>query len=192
MNWFEKILPPKIKTVSRIGRKGVPEGLWNKCTACQAVLYGVELTHSLLVCPKCNNHMRLGAMERLESFFDEGSIQWIAENILPLDILKFRDQKKYKDRLQEARKNSQSSEALIAATGKINGGNVSAVAFEFKFMGGSMGSVVGERFVQAANHSLNNQHGRHFPSIGNEVTCRNFHWLQTNADSFVEPFVSST
>ena len=156
MNWFDKILPPKIKTVSRIGRKGVPEGLWNKCTACQAVLYGVELKHSLLVCPKCNNHMRLGAKDRLESFFDEGSIQWIAENILPVDILKFRDQKKYKDRLQEARKNSQTSEALIAATGQLNGVNVSAAAFEFKFMGGSMGSVVGERFARIADHSLKN------------------------------------
>jgi acetyl-CoA carboxylase carboxyl transferase subunit beta len=156
MNWFDKILPPKIKTVSRIGRKGVPEGLWNKCTACQAVLYGMELTHSLLVCPKCNNHMRLGAAERLESFFDEDSIQWIAENIRPVDILKFRDQKKYKDRLQEARKNSQSSEALIAATGQISGVNVSAAAFEFKFMGGSMGSVVGERFVRIADYSLDN------------------------------------
>jgi acetyl-CoA carboxylase carboxyl transferase subunit beta len=157
MNWFDKILPPKIKTVSGIGRKGVPEGLWNKCTACQAVLYGVELTHSLLVCPKCNNHMRLGARERLESFLDEGSIDWIAENIRPVDILKFKDQKKYRDRLQEARKNSKSSEALIAATGQINGVNVSAAAFEFKFMGGSMGSVVGERFVRIADYSLSNQ-----------------------------------
>ncbi len=156
MSWFDKILPPKIKTVSKIGRRGVPEGLWNKCTSCQAVLYGVELKHSLLVCPKCNNHMRLGAKERLESFFDEGSIQWIADNIRPIDFLKFKDQKQYKDRLQEARKKSQISEALLAATGRINELNVSAVAFEFKFMGGSMGSVVGERFVQAADHSIKN------------------------------------
>ena len=156
MNWFEKILPPKIKTVSKIGRKGVPEGLWNKCTACQAVLYGVELKHSLQVCPKCNNHMRMGAKERLESFFDQGSIQWLAENVNTVDIFKFKDKKKYKDRLQEARKASKLSEALLGATGQINGLSVSAVAFEFKFMGGSMGSVVGERFVQTANHSLEN------------------------------------
>ncbi len=156
MNWFDKILPPKIKTVSKIGRKGVPEGLWNKCTACQAVLYGVELKHSLQVCPKCNNHMRMGAKERLESFFDQGSIQWLAENVNTVDIFKFKDKKKYKDRLQEARKASKLSEALLGATGQINGLSVSAVAFEFKFMGGSMGSVVGERFVQTANHSLEN------------------------------------
>ncbi|WP_423906159.1 acetyl-CoA carboxylase, carboxyltransferase subunit beta [Candidatus Spongiihabitans sp.] len=156
MNWFEKILPPKIKTVSKIGRKGVPEGLWNKCTACQAVLYGVELKHSLQVCPKCNHHMRMGAKERLESFFDQGSIQWLAENVNTVDIFKFKDKKKYKDRLQEARKASKLSEALLGATGQINGLSVSAVAFEFKFMGGSMGSVVGERFVQTANHSLEN------------------------------------
>ncbi|WP_424945811.1 acetyl-CoA carboxylase, carboxyltransferase subunit beta [Candidatus Spongiihabitans sp.] len=156
MNWFDKILPPKIKTVRKIGRKGVPEGLWNKCTACQAVLYGVELKHSLQVCPKCNHHMRMGAQERLESFFDQGSIQWLAENVMPVDIFKFKDKKRYKDRLQEARKASKLSEALLAATGRINGLSVCAVAFEFKFMGGSMGSVVGERFVQTANHSLEN------------------------------------
>lgn len=157
MNWFDKIIPPKIKTVSKIGRKGVPEGLWNKCTACQAVLYGVELQKSLYVCPKCNNHMRLGAKERIETFLDSGSAQWMAENILPRDILKFRDQKKYKDRLQEAQKSSQSTEALLVASGKINDINITAVAFEFKFLGGSMGSVVGERFAIAAKHSLDNR-----------------------------------
>lgn len=156
MNWFDKILPPKIKTVRKLGRQGVPEGLWNKCTACQAVLYAVELKHSLQVCPKCNNHMRIGAKERLESFFDQGSIRWLAENVKPVDIFKFKDQKRYKDRLQEARKASKLSEALLGASGQINGLNVSAVAFEFKFMGGSMGSVVGERFVRTANHSLEN------------------------------------
>ncbi len=154
MNWFDKILPPKIKTVSRLGRKGVPEGLWNKCTACQAVLYGVELKQSLQVCPKCNNHMRVDAAERLESFLDKGSVQWIADHVRPVDILKFKDQKKYKDRLQDARKSSNCSEALLVAAGQTSGIDVVAAAFEFKFMGGSMGSVVGERFIQAAQHSF--------------------------------------
>ncbi len=157
MNWFDKIIPPKIKTVGNIRRKGVPEGLWNKCTACQAVLYAVELKQSFQVCPKCSNHMRIGAKERLQSFFDEDSIQWLGEQVKTVDIFKFKDQKRYKDRLQTARKNSQLSEALIGASGRINGLNVAAVAFEFKFMGGSMGSVVGERFVQTANYSLENR-----------------------------------
>lgn len=156
MNWFDKILPPKIKTVSNLTRKGVPEGLWNKCTTCQAVLYAVDLKQNLQVCPKCNHHMRIGAKERLASFFDPGSIEWLAENVKTVDIFKFKDKRKYKDRLQEARKSSNASEALLGATGQLNGLSVSAVAFEFKFMGGSMGSVVGERFVQTVYHSLEN------------------------------------
>ena len=156
MNWFDKILPPKIKKVGSIRKKGVPEGLWDKCTGCQAVLYGVELQRSLHVCPKCQHHMRMGAKARLESFLDEGSIEWIAESISPVDALKFKDQKKYKDRLQESRKSSNSSEALVCAKGQLNGQNITTAAFEFKFMGGSMGSVVGERFVQAVNQSVEN------------------------------------
>ena len=158
MNWFDKILPPKIKTVNRIGRKGVPEGLWDKCTACQAVIYAVELRQGLQVCPKCNNHMRMGATERLESFLDEGSIEWIGEAVRPKDILKFRDEKKYKDRLQEARKGSNATEALVCASGRLKSVDVNAVAFEFKFMGGSMGSVVGERFARTAVSSLERGH----------------------------------
>ncbi len=154
MNWFDKIIPPKIKTVGVMRRKGVPEGVWNKCTSCQAVLYAEELTRSLAVCPKCDNHMRIDAQTRLHTFFDQGSIRFIGENVKPIDIFKFKDQMRYKDRLQAARKKSQSSEALLGATGQINGFNVSAVAFEYEFMGGSMGSVVGERFVQTANYSL--------------------------------------
>ncbi len=154
MNWFDKILPPKIKTVGRIRRKGVPEGLWNKCTGCQAVLYGVELQLGLQVCPKCNFHMRIDARARLESFLDEGSIQWIGESVRPVDVLKFKDSKRYKDRLVDSGKSSQSSEALVCAIGRLNRANITAVAFEFKFMGGSMGSVVGERFVQAVHASI--------------------------------------
>ena len=154
MNWFDKIIPPKIKTVSRIRKKGVPEGLWNKCTGCQAVLYGVELQRSLLVCPKCDSHMRVDARTRLQSFLDTDSIEWLAENVKPVDFLKFKDEKKYKDRLQDSKKSSLSSEALLCASGQLNGLDVCAVAFEFKFMGGSMGSVVGERFVRAVNASI--------------------------------------
>ncbi len=154
MNWFDKILPPKIKTVGRLRRKGVPEGLWNKCTGCQAVLYGVELQLGLQVCPKCNFHMRIDARARLESFLDEGSIQWIGESVRPVDVLKFKDSKRYKDRLVDSGKSSQSSEALVCAIGRLNRANITAVAFEFKFMGGSMGSVVGERFVQAVHASI--------------------------------------
>ena len=154
MNWFDKILPPKIKTVGRLRRKGVPEGLWNKCTGCQAVLYGVELQLGLQVCPKCNFHMRIDARARLESFLDEGSIQWIGESVRPVDVLKFKDSKRYKDRLVDSGKSSKSSEALVCAIGRLNRANITAVAFEFKFMGGSMGSVVGERFVQAVHASI--------------------------------------
>ncbi len=154
MNWFDKILPPKIKTIGRIRKTGVPEGLWNKCTGCQAVLYGVELQLGLQVCPKCNFHMRIDAKARLESFLDEGSIQWIGESVRPVDVLKFKDSKRYKDRLVDSGKSSQSSEALVCAIGRLNRANITAVAFEFKFMGGSMGSVVGERFVQAVHASI--------------------------------------
>ena len=154
MNWFEKILPPKIKTAGKIRKRGVPEGLWTKCSSCQAVLYGVELQRSIHVCPKCSNHMRIDASERLESFLDADSIEWIGEQITPIDVLKFKDQKKYRDRLEEAKKSSGSTEAIKIATGLVDAIPVTAAAFEFKFMGGSMGSVVGERFVRAAAISL--------------------------------------
>ena len=157
MNWFEKIIPPKIKVNTRMGRRGVPEGLWKNCSNCQSVLYGVELEHSLQVCPKCNNHMRIDAHARLKSFLDADTMEILADSVRPVDILKFRDSKKYKDRLGEARKSSQSSEALIAAHGTLHNSPITAVAFEFKFMGGSMGSVVGERFVQAADFSYQNR-----------------------------------
>ncbi|MGI9311229.1 MAG: acetyl-CoA carboxylase, carboxyltransferase subunit beta [bacterium] len=154
MNWFDKIIPPRIKPGAAIGKRGVPEGLWNKCTACQAVLYGVELQHSLQVCPKCGNHMRLGAERRLHAFLDADSLRWLGEAVRPLDMLKFRDRKRYRDRLSEARKSSAASEALLAARGALYGAPVTAVAFEFRFMGGSMGSVVGERFVRAVDCSV--------------------------------------
>ena len=154
MNWFDKILPPKIKPSRRNQKKGVPEGLWTKCPDCQAVLYVVELQKNMMVCPKCNGHLHFHANARLESFLDAGSLNRLGEEVSPVDILKFKDQKRYKDRLNEAKKSSGCSEALQVATGKLNGINITAAAFEFKFMGGSMGSVAGERFAIAAKKSL--------------------------------------
>ena len=155
MNWLDKIIPPKIQTRAGIGKKGVPEGLWSKCDACQAVLYAEELELSIYVCPKCSHHMRIGSHARLNSFLDDGSIDFIGENIQPLDVLRFKDQKRYRDRLTEARKVSGVSEAMIAASGSVSEIPVVALAFDFKFLGGSMGSVVGERFVIAADYSFN-------------------------------------
>ncbi len=154
MSWLDKIIPPKIQTRTGLGKRGVPEGLWSKCVSCQAVLYKEELSLSLQVCPKCGHHMRLGGLERLESFLDADSLEAIGEDVEPKDILKFRDQKRYRDRLAEARKSNRASEAVVGAHGTLNGAPVAALAFDFCFLGGSMGSVVGERFVRAADHSL--------------------------------------
>ncbi|MEA3292505.1 MAG: acetyl-CoA carboxylase, carboxyltransferase subunit beta [Pseudomonadota bacterium] len=153
-NWFDKLLPPKIKTVAGFRKRGVPEGLWSKCEVCQAVLYRSDLEQNLQVCPRCGDHQRIRARERLESLLDEGSLEWIGEELQPIDILKFKDKKRYRDRLSEARKNSGESEALLAAKGLLLQLPVVVAAFEFRFMGGSMGSVVGERFVRAAQVSL--------------------------------------
>jgi acetyl-CoA carboxylase carboxyl transferase subunit beta len=152
MTWFEKIMPSRIKTERRT--RSVPEGLWMKCSACDAVLYRAELERNLHVCPKCGHHMRIQARDRLETFLDpEGQVE-IADNIEPEDPLKFRDTKKYRDRLQAAQKNTQEKDALIVMTGTLIGEPVVACAFEFSFLGGSMGSAVGERFVRAAEHCL--------------------------------------
>ena len=154
MSWLDKIIPPKIQTRTGIGKRGVPEGLWSKCVSCQAVLYREELSLSLQVCPKCDHHMRLGGFERLEAFLDAGSLEPIGEDVEPKDMLKFRDQKRYRDRLAEARKTNRASEAIVGAYGTLKGAPVAALAFDFCFLGGSMGSVVGERFVRTADHSL--------------------------------------
>jgi acetyl-CoA carboxylase carboxyl transferase subunit beta len=152
MTWFEKIMPSRIKTERRT--RSVPEGLWMKCSACDAVLYRAELERNLHVCPKCGHHMRIGARDRLESFLDaEGQVE-IADNIEPEDPLKFRDTKKYRDRVQQAQKTTQEKDALIVMAGSLLGDPVVVCAFEFSFLGGSMGSVVGERFVRAVEHCL--------------------------------------
>ncbi|WFE68061.1 acetyl-CoA carboxylase, carboxyltransferase subunit beta [Thiomicrospira sp. R3] len=152
MSWFEKILP-SIKQVTE-RKKNVPEGLWIKCPKCESVLYRSEVNRNQDVCPKCDHHMRLTARRRLEAFFDEGSSLEIAASVSPVDALKFKDQKKYKDRISIAQKTTGERDALIVQVGKIEGLEVVAAAFEFQFMGGSMGSVVGEKFVRAVNEAI--------------------------------------
>ena len=147
MSWFKKLLPSRIRTESG-NKKSIPEGLWTKCPQCQAVLYKVELERSFNVCPKCAHHLRQGARARLESFLDAEPRVVIGEHVLALDPLRFRDTKKYKDRLISAQKSSGESDALLVMAGRVLGVPLVAAAFEFNFMGGSMGSVVGERFVQ--------------------------------------------
>jgi acetyl-CoA carboxylase carboxyl transferase subunit beta len=152
MTWFEKIMPSRIKTERRT--RSVPEGLWMKCAACDAVLYRAELERNLHVCPKCGHHMRVGARERLEHFLDPEGVVELAENVVPEDPLKFRDIKKYRDRLMQAQKTTQEKDALVVMAGTLQGLPIVACAFEFSFLGGSMGSAVGERFVRAAEHGL--------------------------------------
>ena len=153
MNWFKKILPSRIKTESN-SRRTIPEGVWTKCDDCGAVLYLEELDKNLEVCPKCNHHMKIGARIRLETFLDEELRKEIGVNIHTTDILKFRDIKRYKDRLSQAKKNTGEEEALIVISGNLNGLPVVSCAFEFGFMGGSMGSVVGEKFVLAVEKAI--------------------------------------
>ncbi|HEY5809125.1 MAG TPA: acetyl-CoA carboxylase, carboxyltransferase subunit beta [Povalibacter sp.] len=152
MTWFEKIMPSRIKTERRT--RSVPEGLWMKCAACDAVLYRAELERNLHVCPKCGHHMRIGARERLEHFLDPDDTQELGAGIEPEDPLKFRDSKKYRDRLLQAQKSTEEKDALIVMSGAVLGLPVVACAFEFQFMAGSMGSVVGERFVRAVEHCI--------------------------------------
>ena len=153
MSWFEKILP-SIKQVAE-RKKSVPEGLWTKCPKCESVLYKAEIERNQEVCPKCDHHLRLSARKRLAAFFDKdcATIE-IAGQITPVDALKFKDQKKYKDRIVQAQKSTGEKDALIVQVGKIDGLEVVAAAFEFSFMGGSMGSVVGEKFVRAVNEAI--------------------------------------
>lgn len=153
MSWFEKLLPSRIRTEG--ATKGqVPEGLWSKCDACSAVLYRIELERNLDVCPKCNHHMRAVGRRRLDIFLDAEARIEIGNELVPFDKLKFKDTKKYKDRLLIAQKNTQERDALIVMRGKVKGVSLVAAAFDFRFMGGSMGSVVGEKFVRAANAAI--------------------------------------
>jgi acetyl-CoA carboxylase carboxyl transferase subunit beta len=144
MTWFDKIMPSRIKTERRT--RSVPEGLWIKCPACDAVLYRAELERNLYVCPKCSHHMRIGARDRLESFLDLASGVEIGAEIGPEDPLKFRDSKRYRDRLAQAQKATNEKDAMVVLAGTLHALPIVACAFEFQFLGGSMGSVVGERF----------------------------------------------
>ncbi len=154
MSWFEKLVPEKIRTESSNKRASVPEGLWNKCPSCDAILYNAELEKNFNVCPKCDHHMRISARKRLEMFLDPEDIVEIGEGLKPNDPLKFKDSKKYKDRITLAQKQSQENDALVVMKGALKGKGIVAAAFDFGFMGGSMGSVVGERFVRGINESL--------------------------------------
>jgi acetyl-CoA carboxylase carboxyl transferase subunit beta len=151
MSWFKKIFPSKIDTASK---KGVPEGVWSKCAECNAVLYRAELERNLEVCPKCNHHQRIGARFLLNYFLDAGEYEEVAADIEPVDILRFRDTKKYKDRLVAAQKQTAEKDALIVAHGKLMQMPVVVAAFNFSFIGGSMGAVVGERFVRGVALAL--------------------------------------
>ncbi|OGO93791.1 MAG: acetyl-CoA carboxylase subunit beta [Coxiella sp. RIFCSPHIGHO2_12_FULL_44_14] len=150
MSWFKKLLP-KISTAEK---KGVPEGVWSKCPECMAVLYRAELERNLEVCPKCHYHFRISARKRVEQFLDESHREELGSSILSKDFLRFRDSKKYKDRLSAAQKQSGEKEAVIVLKGRVQDIPVVMIAFEFSFIGGSMGVAVGERFVLGVQTAL--------------------------------------
>ena len=153
MSWFEKLMPTRIRTEGGT-KKTVPEGLWAKCPSCSAVLYRAEMERNLEVCPKCGHHNRIGARRRLDLFLDPDSHEEIAPDLESVDPLKFKDSKKYKERIATAQKSTGEKDALVVLRGQLKGRDLVAAAFEFSFMGGSMGSVVGERFVQGVNTAI--------------------------------------
>ncbi|MBN9229765.1 MAG: acetyl-CoA carboxylase subunit beta [Legionella sp. 40-6] len=148
MSWLKKLLPSRISTTTS-QKKGVPEGLWLKCSGCNEVLYSTELTKNLMVCPLCNFHHRISARVRIDQFLDESSQEEIAADLEPQDRLKFRDSKKYRERISQAQKSTGEKEALIVVKGQLMEQPIVVSAFEFNFMGGSMGATVGEKFVRA-------------------------------------------
>ena len=150
MSWIEKILP-KAKTTQK---SSIPEGVWSKCTSCNAVLYKAELDRQIFVCPKCDHHMRISARKRVDSFLDQNNRMELGEEFEAQDVLKFKDSKRYKDRLSAAQKNTGEKDALVVMKGELHGMPVVAAAFEFSFLGGSMASVVGARFVKGVEYCL--------------------------------------
>lgn len=154
MSWLQKLLPPKIKRTAGTARKAVPEGLWTKCEVCETVLYRADLEQNLSACPKCSHHMRLSARERLDYFLDPDGRFEIGAEVVPVDFLKFVDSKRYTERLEQAQAETEEEDALIAMQGSVKNLPMVVVAFEFRFLGGSMGSVVGERFVRAVQTSV--------------------------------------
>ncbi|MCU7931461.1 MAG: acetyl-CoA carboxylase, carboxyltransferase subunit beta [Candidatus Thiodiazotropha sp. (ex Codakia rugifera)] len=160
MSWFEKLMPSRIRTDAG-HKRAVPEGLWAKCPGCSAILYRAEMERNLDVCPKCNYHNRISARRRLETFLDPEPLEEIGANLESVDPLKFKDSKKYRERLSQAQKSSGEKDALVSMRGQLKGIDLVVTAFEFSFMGGSMGSVVGERFVRGVNMALE----RHTPLV---------------------------
>lgn len=154
MSWIDKILPSIVRAEHRSGRSNVPEGLWKKCVKCDAVLYRPELERNLDVCPKCEHHMRIGARRRLDIFLDKEGREEILADIEPIDRLKFRDKKRYRDRLTQAQKATGEKDALITVRGTLHQLPIVCAAFEFNFHGGSMGYAVGEKFTRAATLAL--------------------------------------
>ncbi|WP_395376380.1 acetyl-CoA carboxylase, carboxyltransferase subunit beta [Marinicella sp. W31] len=154
MSWFQKLMSSSIRTEGGKKKKNVPEGLWTKCRECEAVLYQPESIKNGHVCPKCGHHERLTGRARIEYFLDEGELEEIAPNVQPEDPLKFKDSKKYRDRIVSTQKATGENDALVAVKGLLNGREVIVTAFDFNYMGGSMGSVVGEKFVRAVHQAL--------------------------------------
>ena len=155
MNWLQKIMTPRARTQNTTAGKGsVPEGVWEKCGGCGTVLYRPELERNLMVCPKCEHHHYIAARTRLDALLDEGSAEELWAGMEPSDPLKFRDSKRYRDRIASTQKKIGENDALVAMSGQLKGRPLIAVAFEFAYMGGSMGSVVGEKFARAAERAL--------------------------------------
>lgn len=154
MSWLEKLLPPKIQQTDPDQRRTVPEGLWIKCPSCETVLYKTDLEQNVNVCPKCSHHHRIGARARLDAFLDGEGRYEVGQEVLPVDALKFKDSKKYPDRLKEALESTGETDALVVMGGAVMSVPVVAACFEFDFMGGSMGSVVGERFARGVETAL--------------------------------------
>ncbi len=154
MSWLDKLLPPKIQQSRPSERRAMPEGLWVKCDACETVLYKTDLDGNVNVCPKCGHHHRIGARERLNAFLDDEGRYEVAQEVVPVDALKFKDSKKYPDRIKEAMESTGETDALVVMGGSVMSMPVVAACFEFDFMGGSMGSVVGERFARGVETAL--------------------------------------
>jgi acetyl-CoA carboxylase carboxyl transferase subunit beta len=157
MSWLQKLLPPRIKATPGTGRKSMPEGLWVKCASCEAVLYRTDLEKNLNVCPKCNYHARLAARERVDQLLDAEGRYEIGSEVLPIDTLKFKDTRKYPERLSAALEETGETDALVVMQGSIKSTPLVLAVFEFEFMGGSMGSVVGERFVRGVRVAYDNR-----------------------------------
>ena len=154
MNWLTRLIPSIGKSSSKSKKSKIPDGVWTSCPSCESALYKPELQKTLYVCPKCDHHLRIGARTRFNIFFDNGNFTEVASNVETNDPLGFKDVKAYPARIKEAKKNTGESEALLVGFGKLDGRLVTAAAFEFKFMGGSMGSVVGEKFVQGIQQAI--------------------------------------